>query len=297
MGSVHSEVSEGTAKKAITGHGPFLDNTLYPMHKVDLLIIKQGASIAWHEMTDGVLTGKARRWWDAYGYNPADFEKMSPEFVEALHDRADYLVSATQPMFFPESRNAYSASDKPFLKELARFRAFTDQLLRAQNKQIALWRQGEISNREMGMSVGRGMVFASVWYNGLRWIWDAIFGDDDKEKDVVLEMLLGPLSWIPFIGWPLKSGVSQLISDTSGYGPADFTTITFDQINHTKDTVYTIAKALFEEDSQKADDLWEKAMKEGAKDILIIFFGLPDYPVDWFFEDEAERPNAGNTIH
>lgn len=301
MGSVHSVASRSTVKKSLTGKQPVLDFTLYPMHKVDLAIIKQAALISWHEMTDKILTGKARRWWDAYGYDPHSFKVMSPEFLEALHDRADYLASTSQPMFFPESRNVYSTSDSPVLREMARFRSFTDQLLRSNARQIALWRMGEISQREMATNLGRNIIFASVWYNGLRWIFDEIFRDEDEEaKNLFLEIVLGPLSWIPFLGWPLKSGVSALINEGSGYGPADFTTITFDQVNHTTRTMYTLSKAIKyslndEKDSSgnwKAEKYWRDGMREAAKDILIIFFGLPDYLVDVIPEEEKGKKRA-----
>lgn len=307
MGSVHSVASRNTIKKSLTGKQPVLDFTLYPMHKVDLAVIKQAALISWHEMTDNVLTGKARRWWDAYGYNPQDFKVMSPEFLEALHDRADYLASTSQPMFFPESRNVYSTSDSPVLREMARFRSFTDQLLRSNARQIALWRMGEISSREMGLNLARNIIWASVWYNGLRWMFEEIFGDDDKEKNIFLEVILGPISWIPFIGWPLKSGLVGLLDEQSGYGPAEFSTITFDQVNHTVRTMFTIGKAIKysiddERDSQgnwKSEKYWEDGMREAAKDTLIIFFGLPDYPVDWFFGEEERTKKRGSqfTIH
>jgi hypothetical protein len=296
MGSVHSVVSESTIKKSLTGKAPILDYTLWPMHKVDLGIIKQGAIIAWHEMTDKTLTGKARRWWDAYGYNPHDFEVMTPQFLEALHDRADYLVSTTQPMFFPESRNAYSTSDSAAIREMARFRSFTDQLLRNNARQIALWRMGEISNREMGVNVGRNMIFASVWYNGLKYVFNQIFEDEDEDDSddmakLLTDIVLGPISWIPFLGWSLSTAAKSAIG-TQQWGPADFSTITHDQVSHTIRTATTLGKALLEKDNKKQAKLFKSGMKEAAKDALIIFFGLPDYPVDWFFEDEPEKENA-----
>jgi hypothetical protein len=294
VGSVHSVASESTIKKSLTGKAPILEFTMTPMHKMDLAIVKQAIIISWNEMTDKTLTGKARRWWDAYGFNPSDFETMSPEFIVALHDRADYLASATQPMFFPESRNAYSTSDSTFFREMARFRSYTDQLLRNNARQVALWRMGEISNREMGMNVGQNMIFASVWYNGLKWLKDQMFEDDEDkpdELDLFTDIILGPLSWVPFLGWSLSTG-AKLAIGTNQWGPADISTITQDQVSHTMRTAATLGRALFEEDPKKQEKLFKDGMREAAKDTLILFFGLPDYPIDWFFsgeEDEKEK--------
>jgi len=283
MGSVHSVVTKNTVRKAWNGRGSTLDAILWPMHKVDLMIVRQAATIAWHEMTDQTLTGKARRWWSGYGADPHTFKTLSPEFMEALYDRATYLAYSTQPMFFPESRNYYTQHDSVFLREMARFRSFTDQLNRNIARQYSLWQTGDISNREAMLNMGRNIMWATMWYNGLRFLWDQIFGDDDDDKNLLLETLTGPLSWIPFIGWPLKTGVTALFDESSGYGPANFSTITFDQINRTKDTAFTLAKAMKyslndERDAQgnwKSETHWKRGIRDAVRDTLIMFFGLP----------------------
>lgn len=295
MGSIHSVASKDTIKKTFDGHGDNTDMILWPMHKVDLLITRQAATIAWHEMTDSTLTGKAKRYWDQVPQTPAELRKMgisSPEFQKAFHDRASYLMYTTQPMFFPESRNYYSQHSGPLLKEMARFRSFTDQLLRVNARNMALWQQGEISAYEAFGAIGRNMAWASVWYNGLKWAFKEMFGEDDEEYNFFLEVLISPISWIPFAGWTLKTSM-QYILDEQGYGPASFSTITFDQATHVTRTGATLAKAAYldwwQGEEKKAAKYWKRGMREAAKDVLVVYYGLPDYPVDWIWPEEKKK--------
>jgi len=305
LGSIHSVVSKNTIRKTWNGRGAVLDSILWPMHKVDLMVVRQAARIAYHEMTDKHLVGKARRWWAGYGKDPHSLKMMSPEFVKALHDRATYLAYSTQPMFFPESRNYYTQHDNVFLREMARFRSFTDQLLRNIGRQYSLWQSGEISNREAMLNMGRTIMWATIWYNGLRFAWDSIFHPDDaKEKDYLLEAILGPLSWIPFIGWPLKTGAASLVSDKAQrYGPANFSTITFDQLNRSKDTAFTLGLAMKyslndEKDSRgrwKSEKYWKRGIRDAVRDSLILFFGLPGDAVN-IIEDGKDKGKIDITI-
>lgn len=314
MGSVHSVASNNTVRKMHLGKSSPLDFTMYPMHKVDLAVVRQAATIAWHEMTDKVLTGKARRWWKAMNINPHELKIMSPEFIQVLHNRADYLASTTQPMFFPESRNLYSNSDNVMFRELARFRSFTDQLLRNNARAMALWRMGEISSREAFTDIARNIIFSTVWYNGLKWVFrslliSSLMGAEKSEKEeeaelyrLFLNIILGPISQIPFIGWTMKTGIQSLAED-SGYGPASFSSITAEQLSHTANSMYTLAKAMKHSLSdkkgseEKAERLWKKGMRGAAEDTLILFFGLPPWLVDIVPEEKPKKKKSKYSIY
>ena len=299
QGSIHSVMSENSIRSAWNGTQA-VDYTMYPMHRMDLKIVRQAGNIAWREMNSKHLGAKARRWWGKYlgeGKSPADFKKMSPEFMDALHARATYLAMLTQPMFFPESRNSYIQAGGAFMREIARFRSFTDQLLRTNARQIALWRQGEVSTREMAQNTAQNIVWATMWYNGLKWAFDAIWKDEDKEnKDLLTEILLGPLTWIPMVGWSLK-GAANLLIEGNGYGPSDFSTITFDQLNHTKDSAMTIMQAVKyslndERDARgrwKSEKYWESGTRSAAEDVGVLFFGLPLWLMELYPEDTKKK--------
>jgi hypothetical protein len=295
MGGVSSVVSVNTVRKMHLGKGSVLDYALYPLHKVDLIVIRQAARIAWNEMNAKQLTGKARRWWKTMDINPQALEIGSPEFMDALHSRASYLASTTQPMFFPESRNLYSNSNSALMRELSRFRSFTDQLLRNNARKIALWKMGEISTREMSLNVGLNLAFATVWYNGLKWVIYEIFRDEDeKERDLLLEIMLGPLTLIPFIGYSIQTGVRSL-AESSGYGPASLSTISADQIKHTMDTAYKFSKAILADMSdkpgsaRKAEKLYKEAMRDSLEDFLVLGCGLPTWLANVVPEEEDEK--------
>jgi hypothetical protein len=290
LGSVHSIASRSTVRKTLTGHEDLLNYALWPMHQVDLFTVRQASSIAWNEMaaarTKG-LKGKPVRWWAAYGINPAELmDTESETFAKAFHDRATYLAYATQPMFFPESRNAYSQSNNTILREMARFRSFTDQLLRNLSRQHALYKQGEITAYEAAMSMGRTMVFATVWYNGLRAAIVATLGmfKDEEEKDetyLLMDIILGPLTWIPFIGWPAKTLVDA-IATARWQGPADVSNIAFDQINKTMDSTYYLGRAVMLQlggEGERAKYYWKKGTQGAIRDYMIMFHGLPSWLV------------------
>jgi hypothetical protein len=202
-------------------------------------------------------------------------------------------------MFFPESRNYYSTRDEVLIKELARFRAFTDQLLRVQSRAITLARMGEISKREAAATMASSQVFASMWYNGLKWvigslIWGAMTGKEAKEKkEVFIDMVLAPLSWIPFIGWTAQTSISSLLQD--GYGPAAFSNIVADRLTHVSKSMYMLFMAAKfaindEKDSKgqwKSERYFKKGMKMAAEDTLVLL-GLPKWGLDLIPEDDQK---------
>jgi len=310
QGSTHSVVSERGTKNMWLGT-QLTDYTMYPMHMIDLTTVGRSLNIAFAEMTDKHMTGKSRRWWAKDGRVTADLREKgidSPEFKRALYDRAMYLAYMTQPMFFPESRNLYIQQETGFMREIARFRAFTDQLLRNNARQLTLWRQGEISTREMSMNIGGNLAWASLWYNGVKWMFMKLLNQfkeegDEKEMNMLFEFLMGPVTLIPLLGWTIKGGINQLVHDDS-YGPANFSTITLDQANHFKDTAFALGQAIMyslddEKDRSgnwKSQKMWEKAMRGAAEDSLIMLFGLPTYPVDIIPEKEWKTGGKGGFV-
>ncbi len=305
LGSIHASASEGTVKKSLTGKSSMMDAGLSAMHAVDLKIVKGALRIAYLEASAKNMTGKSRRWWKSYGVdNPAALMKSDPEaFAKAVHDRASYLAYATQPMFFPESRNYYSTRDEVYLKELARFRAFTDQLLRVQARQIELAKQGAISKREAAANVAVSQAFASVWYNGLKYAigaaWLGVLGKEQKEiKEMFLDMVLQPLAMVPFIGWPLTTGAKSLITD--GYGPAPFSNLVADRLTHSAKSIYKLFQAgkfaINDEKDSKGQWKSEKYLKEGmrmaAEDALVLN-GLPKWLIDLVPEEKAKKTTGG----
>ena len=305
QGSTHAAVSEHNVRRMWMGEA-LPEYTMYGMHKVDITTVGYALNIAYNEMSDTEVVGKSRRWWKHYGQNPQELRKLginSPEFLTAIHDRATYLDYMTQPMFFPESRNLYLQKDEVFMKEVARFRAFTDQLLRNNSRQVGLWRMGEIGFREMATNVGMNNAFSSFWYNGLKWVfmmslYNTLKSDEDKkEMDFLFEALVGPLTWIPFLGWTIKGGINKLVHPDS-YGPSNFSTITIDQYDHFKDTGMDIALAMKylhndQRDSLgnwKSDKHMKRAMRGAAEDTLVLL-GLPIWPIDLIPEQEDKKPN------
>jgi hypothetical protein len=160
---------------------------------------------------------------------------------------------------------------------------------------------GEISTREMAMNVGTNMVFATTWYNGLKWLVSEIFRDEDEEsRDLLLDIMLGPVSNIPFIGWSLTTGIRNLAED-SGYGPAAISTISAEQIHHTMTTASNFAKAIKMELSgkpgsrKKAEKLYRKASKAAVEDLLVLGFGLPTWLAKVMPEDEKTKAKGTKT--
>lgn len=292
QGSTHSVVSDHNVRNQWLGNQP-TDIAMLPMHLTDLKTTGRSLNIAFSEMMSENMGDRAMMYWSEVGLSPAELRAKgidSVEFKDALFARATHLAYTTQPMFFPESRNQYIQQETGFLREIARFRAFTDQLLRNNGRQIALWQMGEISSREMATNVGMNIAWASFWYNSLKLVFMSmlnLFKDDKKEMDLIFEFLTGPLSWIPFLGWTLKGGVNKLVHPDS-YGPADFSTITVGQLDHIKDSGMFLVQAISfsltgETDrygNSKAQMYWVHAMRSIAEDVFTAGLGLPTYLID-----------------
>jgi hypothetical protein len=246
-------------------------------------------------MRDGATGPKAQQYWRSVGLDPQALfaEGMdSPNFQKALYDRATYLTYMTQPMFFPESRNLYLQQDAGLLREIARFRGYTDQILRNVDRQMTLYLQDEISFREMAKNVSVGMAWSSFWNNGLKWLF--LLGmnefrkeEDKKEMNVIYEFITNPVSLMPFIGWTVKGGIHNLAYDDS-YGPADFSTITLEQLNHMKGSIndillgirYSIADEQDVYGNWKSEKYIKRGMKGAAQDFLILGLGISGKPIE-----------------
>jgi len=302
FGSTASVVSEHGVRHMWMGKQRS-DLVMEPLHQVDVTTASRSLNIAYAEMKDGASGPTANRWWTQYGADPrALFEEgaSSPAMRQALYDRATYITYMTQPMFFPESRNLYLQQDAGLLREIARFRGYTDQVLRNIDRQLTLYRQGEIGFREMAKKVSFGMAWSSFWNVGLKFLFMLgmnEFRDEEEQKEMEFlhEFITSPLAMIPFVGWTLKGSVHELTTG-EGYGPSDFSTITLGQLNHLKDSIHDIMLGIKyslddEQDSYgnwKSDKYIERGMREAAKDALILGLGVSGAPVDLIPETERK---------
>jgi hypothetical protein len=293
-GSTHSVVSEHGVRHMWDGKQR-ADYLMEPLHQVDITTSSRSLNVAYSEMRDGGTGPKALQYWSSIGLDPKALfaeGQDSPAFQQALYDRATYLTYMTQPMFFPESRNLYLQQDAGLLREIARFRGYTDQILRNVDRQMTLYLQDEISFREMAKNVSVGMAWSSFWNNGLKWLF--LLGmnefrkeEDKKEMNVIYEFITNPVSLMPFIGWTVKGGIHNLAYDDS-YGPADFSTITLEQLNHMKGSIndillgirYSIADEQDVYGNWKSEKYIKRGMKGAAQDFLILGLGISGKPIE-----------------
>ena len=162
-------------------------------------------------MTDKGLSGQSLEWWENYGKNPQVLQYGTETFWQAFNDRADHLVTLTQPMFFAENKSTYVNSDNPLIRSLSRFRSFIDQNLRIINRQIALTRQGETSKAQASKNIATALLLLSLIKPIMDALFDLAVGRKRDEGDFLRAMITSPLGLVPFVGYPAQRIVTALL--------------------------------------------------------------------------------------
>jgi hypothetical protein len=244
------------------------------------------------------LTGTSLDWWQHYGVNPSALKYGTPEYWQAFNDRADYMVSLTQPMFFPESKSAFTGSENPYTRALFRFRGFIDQIGRIVRRNIDMARYGEISRAEMSYNIGVVATLISVVTPLIKMAFRKLYGKEAEKDQLFRDMLTAPISIIPLIGYPLKKITDTLIGGEGSITPS-FSAMPLMMINrilqHSWDTARGINYVFDDERFQsgpnkgkrKSEVFMKKGIVGGASDLL-MFNGVPTKTIEgieWFKED------------
>jgi hypothetical protein len=211
IGASKSLASPGTVKRIFTGTGNIKDLALAGMHKGDIMGVSRAAQIVMAEMSDNKLEGKSRDWWKNYGVEPSTLEFNSEGYWQAFNDRADYMVTRTQPMFFDENKSHFTGSDNPLVRSLTRFRGFIDQIGRIIRRQVAEVQVGDTSKVEASKNIGVALALVSVVSTTIRHLFDLLFGKEHEDGDFLRDLITSPLSLIPFVGYPAKQIASALL--------------------------------------------------------------------------------------
>ena len=211
LGSAKSLATSSTIKKIVTGSGNFADQALIFLHRMDLVGVTRAAQITLGEMTDKGLSGQSLEWWENYGANPQVLQYGTEAFWQAFNDRADHLVTLTQPMFFAENKSTYVNSDNPLIRSLSRFRSFIDQNLRIINRQIALARQGETSKAQASKNIATALLLLSLIKPIMDALFDLVVGRKRDEGDFLRAMITSPLGLVPFVGYPAQRITTALL--------------------------------------------------------------------------------------
>ncbi|KKK54134.1 hypothetical protein LCGC14_3087800, partial [marine sediment metagenome] len=211
LGSAKTIASPSDVKKTFTGTGTAADKSVALIHIGDMVGVSKAALITRAEMSDTTMTGTSLAWWQNFGLDPSSLKYGTAEYWQAFNSRADYLVSITQPMFFSENRSSFTGSDNVFTRAIFRFRAFTDQVLRIVQRNIIMRNQGEISTAEMSYNIGIAMALVSVIGPLIKTLFGALLGKKPEGDRLLRDMVTGPLSLIPLVGFPLKQISSALL--------------------------------------------------------------------------------------
>jgi len=211
IGASKSIASPSTIKKIFTGTGNIRDKALSGMHKGDISGVSRAGKITMAEMSDKQLEGSSLEWWKNYGVEPSTLEFNSQEYWNAFNDRADYLVTRTQPMFFDENKSSFTGSDNTYTRSLTRFRSFTDQIGRIIRRQKAMVETGDIGKAEAAKNIGIAYSLISVISVSMRALFDMMLGRKKEDGEFLTDLITSPLSLVPFVGYPAKQIASALL--------------------------------------------------------------------------------------
>jgi hypothetical protein len=284
LGASKSVTSPSTTKRLFTGKGNLRDRAMAGLHKADLVGVSRAAQVVLAEMFDPLLSGISLDWWQNYGVDPYALEYDSEKFWEAFNDRADYLVSLTQPMFFAENRSSYTNSDNPFVRTLARFRSFIDQIGRIIRRNYHMAKYGEISKPVATKNIAIATSVVGIIGVVLKYLYDVALGKKKEEGDFFREVLTSPLSVIPFAGYPAKQIASAMLG---GKNPApEFTAIPIMLIESILKHSWEVAKGLnYAMDDEYIQSGPRRGMKKseaflrsgvkGATEDFLTLYGVP----------------------
>lgn len=277
-------------RKLFTNKGSAADMQLSGLHRGDMFGVSRAALITRREMSDSNMKGRSLEWWQNYQVNPVTLEYGSDEYWEAFNDRADYLVTLTQPMFFVENKGEYANSSNAVVREAARFRSFIDQALRIFQRQYAFRAKGDISTAEAARNMAITYLVLSLAKSIIKFGWDRFIMGREKELDELFaDIATSPFALIPFIGYPLtKIGKTALGAKGQPPSYSMIATMLIDNIlKHGWDVARGVHFLTDDEYIQSGPNIGklksEVYLKRGAKGAMqdyLVMQGIPAYAVD-----------------
>jgi len=278
-----------------TGKNSPVDMQLAGLHKGDLWGVSRAALVTRAEMSDTRMSGDSLAWWQNYGTDPTSLTYGSEQYWQAFNDRADHLVTLTQPMFNPENKSEYANSNNPIVREMARFRSFVDQTLRIMHRQYAYAAKGDQSAATSAKNIAVTLMVLSLWKSIVKYEWDKhIMGKDKELDDLLRDILTSPAALVPFIGYPLsKVGKLALGDDSGTYGgqaPSYSMVATMlldNMLAHTADLAKGVNYALDDEYFQSGENYGKSKSSvylrrgiKGAFQDYLVLNGVPAYIID-----------------
>lgn len=286
----------GDLRRFFTGKRSNADLILSGLHRGDMWGVTRAALIVRAEMNDNNMKGRSLAWWQKYGVNPAALQYGTDEYWKAFNDRADYIVSLTQPMFFAENKNEWSNSDSPYEREAARFRSFVDQIIRIFHRQNTYLAKGDISKYEAARNMGITWLLLALTKPLIKFGWDKYVMGREKELDELFaDIVTQPLGLMPFIGYPAtkvaKMSLGQGLS-TQSIGYSQMSTMMIDNIiKHSADMArgvyYMYNDEYFESGTnygRSKSDIYLKRGITGTFQDYLVMNGVPAYvynQIEW----------------
>ena len=289
MGAAKSIANPSTIRRLFTNTGNLRDKSMEGLHKGDRWGVSRAAQVTAAEMSDPKLSGRSLSWWTNYGVNPYTLDYGSNEFWQAFNDRADHLVTLTQPMFFAENKSSYSNSNNPLVRTLARFRSFIDQIGRIIRRQMAMARYGDVSRVEATRNIAIAISTVSIIAAVVRHLFGLVLGKEPDRDDFLREVVTSPLAVIPFAGYPAKKIADALLGG-EGVAP-EFSAMPIMLIDSILKHSWDIAKGLnyaFDDEfiqsgPNRGEKKSERFLKAGVKGIMsdyLMFQGVPTRTIE-----------------
>jgi hypothetical protein len=284
IGASKSLASPSTVKKIFTGTGNIKDKALAGMHKGDISGVSKAGQVTMAEMSDSNLEGKSKEWWRNYGVDPYTLKFDTAEYWKAFNDRADYMVTRTQPMFFDENKSHFTGSDNTLVRSFTRFRSFVDQIGRIIRRQIAEVQAGDTSKIEASKNIGVAVGLVSVISTTIRHLADMLFGKEKKEGDFLRELVTSPLGLVPFVGYPAKRIASAMLgADVTAPEFSSMPIVMMESIfKHSLDIAngirFSVDDELIQSGKNKGEWKSETFFKRGIKGVTedyLILHGVP----------------------
>jgi len=201
------------ALRAFKGKHDYLNYLMQGIHNMDSRAIVSIAKAVEAEMADGNMEGVSQEYWMWYGLDPSTLEKDSPEYWKAFNERADYIVRRTQPMFHGEHKSMLTSDPSSLARSFAMFRSYVDQPIRMAHRNVQAYNNGTITGQDL---VARSV---TIWaglaaYEVIRaLISKGMFGGDDDEIDLMLNIVTAPTKVMAFIGFPAQKTLRELIDN------------------------------------------------------------------------------------
>jgi hypothetical protein len=285
IGSSKSLASPNMIRKQFLSGKTLGEAQLAPLHWNDLHGVRKAGKVTSAEMADPALLqggGKAARWWQAYGADPATLEPGSEEYWQAFNDRADYVATRTQPMFFAENKSRLTGTTNDWQRSFVLFRGFVDQIGRITRRTGVDVRDKKISKGEAAANIGINYSVYIVIGALAAAITDIVLFGKDKRSTAgkaMRRLITGIPAYMPVIGYPISRILeSYLNEDWDPYSatvtnPASMLLDRF--IRHSTLLADNIGK-----DTRTAKKNVRKAFVGLVGDMLILEFGIPAHIIE-----------------